>query len=106
VLLVGIANQLIGADRVRAWEIVGEVVKEANRFDGYTGENTLTFPLMTGNSITTINIGGENFSISKVFRALAKDDLYRAVDTAKSFKYDAPRSAVTLAIATSILEKK
>jgi len=95
VLLVGIANQLIGADRVRAWEIVGEVVKEANRFDDYTGENTLTFPLMTGNSITTISIGGENFSIAKVFRALAKDDLYRAVDVAKSFKYDAPRSAAT-----------
>ena len=42
------------------------------------------------------SICGENFSI-------AKDDLYRAVDAAKSFKYDAP---VTLAIATSILEKK
>jgi len=106
VLLVGIANQLIGVDRVRAWEIIGEVVKEANRFDGYTGENTLTFPLMTGNSITTISIGGENFSVAKIFRALAKDDLYRAVDAAKSFKYDAPRAVVTLAIATSILEKK
>ena len=106
VLLVGIANQLIAADRVRAWEIIGEVVKEANRFDGYTGENTLTFPLMTGQVVTMINIGGENFSIAKVFRALAKDDLYRAVDVAKSFKYDAPRAAVTLAIATSILEKK
>lgn len=106
VLLVGIANQLIGADRVRAWEIIGEVVKEANRFDGYTGENTLTFPLMTGTVVTMIRIGGENFSIAKVFRALAKDDLYRAVDAARSFKYDAPRAAVTLAIATSILEKK
>ena len=88
------------------WEIVGEVVKEANRFDGYTGENTITFPLMTGNSITTIDIGGQNYSVAKIFRALAKDDLYRAVDVAKSFKYDAPRAAVTLAIATSILEKK
>jgi len=106
VLLVGIANQLIGADRVRAWEIIGEVVKEANRFEDYTGENTVMFPLMTGNVVTMISIGGENYSVAKIFRALAKDDLYRAVDVAKTFKYDTPRAAVTLAIASSILEKK
>lgn len=106
VLLVGIANQLIGADRVRAWEIVGEVVKEANRFEDYTGENTLTFPLMTGNVVTMISIGGENYSLAKIFRALAKDDLYRAVDVAKTFKYDTPRAAVTLAIAGAIFENK
>ena len=106
VLLVGIANQLIGADRVRAWEIVGEAVKEANRFEDYTGENTLTFPLMTGNVVTMISIGGENYSLAKIFRALAKDDLYRAVDVAKTFKYDTPRAAVTLAIAGAILENK
>jgi hypothetical protein len=105
ILFVGIANQFVEVDRVRAWEIIGEAVKEANRFDGFNGENTVTFPLMTGSSVRFLSIGGENYSLANVFRALAKDDLYRAVDVAKSFKYDAPRATVTLAIASSILRK-
>ena len=104
VLLVGIANQFVGVDQVRAWEIIGEVVKEANRFEGFTGAHTIAFPLMTSSNVKFINIGGENFSLTNVFRALAKDDLYRAVDVAKSFKYDAPRATVTLAIASQILK--
>jgi hypothetical protein len=105
VLLVGIANQFMSVDRVRAWEIMGEVVKESNRFEGFTGANAIHFPLMTGSGVKFLNIGGENFSLTNVFRALAKDDLYRAVDLAKSFKYDAPRATVTLAIASSILSR-
>ena len=105
VLLVGIANQFMGVDSVRAWEIIGEVVKESNRFDGFTGANTLHFPLMTPGGVRFLAVGGENFSLTNVFRALAKDDLYRAVDLAKTFKYDAPRATVTLAIASSILTR-
>jgi hypothetical protein len=105
VLLVGIANQLVTVDRVRAWEIMGEVVKEANRVEDFNGENTVTFPLMTGSGVRFLRIGGENFSLTSVFRALAKDDLYRAVDLAKSLKYEAPRATVTLAIASSILKQ-
>ena len=104
-LLVGIANQLVTVDRVRAWEIMGDVVKEANRLESFNGENTVTFPLMTGSGVRFLSIGGENFSLTNVFGALAKDDLYRAIDLAKSFKYDAPRATVTLALARSILDR-
>lgn len=104
-LLVGVASLLIAADRVRAWEIIDEAGKEANRLEGFTGENAITFPLMTRSSVKFISIGGEDFSLSNAFRLLAKDDLYRALDLAKSFKYDAPRATATLAIASSILEK-
>ena len=104
-LLVGIANQLVEVDRVRAWEIIGEVVKEANRLEGFNGESTIHFPMMTGSGVRFQTIGGENFNLANVFRALAKDDLYRAVDVAKSFKYEAPRATVTLAIASSILDR-
>jgi len=105
VLLVGIANQLMTVDRVRAWEIIGEVVKEANRVEEFTGENVLRSALMTGGTVRFQRIGGENFSLANVFRALAKDDLYRAVEVAKSLKYEAPRATVTLAIASSILDR-
>ena len=90
---------------MRAWEIVGEAVKEANRLEEFTGENTIHFQMMTGSGVRFQTIGGENFSLANVFRALAKDDLYRAVEVAKSFKYEAPRATVTLAIASSILDR-
>lgn len=104
-LLVGIANHLMAVDRVRAWEIIGDAVKEANRLEGFTGEDTVHFPLMTASGVRFQRIGGENFSLANVFRALAKDDLYRAVDVAKGFKYDAARAMVTLAIASSVLDR-
>lgn len=104
-LLIGIANQLIAVDRVRAWEVIGEAVKEANRIEGFTGENAIHSSILTGSGVKFQTIGGENFSLTNVFRALAKDDLYRAIELAKSFKYEAPRATVTLAIASSILDK-
>ena len=90
---------------MRGWEIVGEAVKETNRLEGFNGENTINFPLMTGSGVRFQTIGGENFSLANVFRALAKDDLYRAIELGKSFKYEAPRATVTLAIASSILDR-
>ncbi len=105
-LLTGISNQMIRADRIRAWEIMAEAVKAANVSEEFTGENILNFWLTTRSGMKMINVGGENYSLTKIFRALAKDDLYRALDLAKSFKYDAPRAAVTLAIASSILQKE
>ena len=105
-LLIGIAHQLAAADRVRAWEILQEAVKEANRFEDFTGKNVITFPLMTRSSVRFIKIGGENLSLSNVFTLLARHDLHRAIDLAKTFKYDAPRASATLAIARSLLEKQ
>lgn len=104
-LLVGIANQLVPVDRVRAWEIIGEAVKEANRREEFTGEDTIYFPMMTDSGVRFLSIGGKNFSLANVFRVLAKDDLYRAIEVAKSLKYEAPRATVTLAIASSILDR-
>ncbi|HSL54518.1 MAG TPA: hypothetical protein VK868_08990, partial [Pyrinomonadaceae bacterium] len=105
VLLVGIANHLLTVDRARAWEIIGEVVKEANRVEEFTGEDMVRFSLMAGGSVRFQRIGGDNFNLANVFRALAKDDLYRAVEVAKSFKHEAPRATVTLAIASAILKQ-
>lgn len=81
-------------------------MKEANRLEDFTGKEVITFPLMTRSSTKFIYIGGEHFSLSNIFSTLAKDDLYRTVDLAKSFKYDAPRASATLAIARSILEQQ
>jgi hypothetical protein len=105
--LIAVATQFVTADRVRAWEIMGEAVKAANGADKFTGENVqLRFSLLatrSGVKITSVN--AEDFGLSGVLRSLTKDDLYRSIDLAKSFKNDAPRATAILAIANAMLKK-
>ncbi len=107
VLLIGVATQFVTADRVRAWEIISEVVKAANSTEKFTGERSeLTFLMMaTKSGVKFTRIGGKDFGLSEMLRSLTKVDLYRSVDLAKSFKNDAPRAVATLAIASAVLEK-
>ncbi len=105
-LLIGVATQFVTADRVRAWEIMGEAVKSANSAERFTGENVqLHFPLMTKSGLKITSIGGEEFGLSGVLRSLTRDDLYRSVELAKSFKNEAPRATAMLAVARAVLEK-
>lgn len=106
VLLVGIAMQLSNTDRSRVWEIMSHAAKAANASADFNGENSIRFSLPTRSGIKTISIGGENFSLFRVFQMLAKDDVYRSIDLTKSFKNDAPRATSILAIASQILEKQ
>lgn len=45
-------------------------------------------------------------AVEKIFASLAKEDLYRAIDTARSFTADAPRASASLAVARAVLETK
>jgi hypothetical protein len=105
VLLVGIAMQLTTTETPRVWEIISHAVKAANGSDDFNGENWVRFSLPTGEGIKTVSIGGENFSLFRLFQFLAREDLYRSVDLAKSFKNDSPRATSILAIASAILKE-
>jgi tetratricopeptide (TPR) repeat protein len=105
-LLIGVASQIFSVDRVRAWEIMGEVVKAANNSERFNGDNVeLHFPFATKSGLRIISVGGADFGLSGALRSLAKDDLYRSIDLAKEFKNDAPRAIALLAVASSLLEK-
>jgi hypothetical protein len=105
-LLIGVATVFFAVDRVRAWEIMGEAVKAANNSEKFTGENVeLHFPFATKSGLRITSVGGAEFGLSGVLRSLAADDLYRAIDLAKSFKDDGPRAVAVLAIAGSLLRK-
>jgi hypothetical protein len=105
--LIGIATQFASVDRVRAWEILDEAVKSANATEKFTGDSgQLHFSmLMTTSGVKISSVAAEDFSLAGVLRSLAKDDLYRSISLAKSFKEDAPRATAILAIAKSILER-
>ena len=94
-------------DRVRAWEILGEVVKAANGAEDYTGEDSrISSRLQTKFMVLTTNSTADDFDLLAVFRHLAPADLLRAVQLAKTFNGEAPRAVATLAIARSVLEKR
>lgn len=105
VLLVGIVVQLNTLDSSRAWEVVSQAVKAANAAEDFDGENWIQFSMPTKRSFKAIAIGGESYSLSRLFQLLAKDDLHRSFDFTKSFKNDATRAASILGIASTVLSE-
>ena len=94
-------------DRVRAWEVLGEVIKAANAAEGYTGEDSRISARLQTKFMTVITNGSaEDFDLLSAFRHLARADLFRAIQLAKTFTGEAPRAVATLAIARSVLEKR
>jgi len=94
-------------DRVRAWETLGEVVKAANGAEGYTGEDSrISSVLQTKFMVVMNQSNAADFDLIAVFRHLARADLMRAIQLAKTFTGEAPRAVATLAIARSVLEKR
>lgn len=106
--LIAVATSFVTIDQVRAWEMLGEAVKAANSADNFTGESEqLTFGLlMTRSGVKSINIRATDFSLPGLFHALAKIDLNRTADLAKSFKNPAPRATAILSVAGAVLNKK
>lgn len=105
--LVAVATRLFAIDRGRAWEMMAEVVKASNATEGFTGEDgrlMSSFESKVSTSISSWTV--ETFDLVGIFRLLAKDDLSRAVELAKSFTTEAPRAAATIAIARSVLDEK
>jgi hypothetical protein len=105
VLLVGIVMQLTTTESSRAWETISQAAKAANASEDFNGENWIHFSMPTRRSFKAIEIGGESFSLFRLFQLLAKDDLYRSFDLTKSFKNEAPRAASILGIASTVLSE-
>jgi hypothetical protein len=105
--LTAVAANLADLDLVRAWETLSEVVKAANAAEAFTGEDShISSRLQTPMMVVMSNSTAEDFDLLAVFRELARADLLRAVQVAKTFTGEAPRAVATLAISRSILEKR
>jgi hypothetical protein len=105
--LVAVVTGFVEADRSRAWELVAEAIKAGNSADGFTGDDArMTTTLHFKNGVIMKNSNVTDFDLRGVFRALAKDDLYRAIEIAKNFTGEATRANATLAIARAVLEEK
>lgn len=105
--LTAVATHFAELDLVRAWETLGEVIKAGNAADGFTGEDTrISSKLQTPMMTVVNNSTAFEFDLVAAFRPLARADMLRAVQLAKTFTGEAPRAVATLAIAQSFLEKR
>ena len=102
----GVATQFLKADIIRSWEVANEAVKAANAAEEISGETSgLSVALITSSGLKMIELDSSVLNLSVLFSSLAKQDLTRASDLAKSFKYEAPRAAATLTVASAAMAK-
>jgi hypothetical protein len=105
--LVAIATQLYELDRPRTWEVMLEVVKAANAAKEYTGEDgRINTRFQTKNMTMASSSSAQSFDLTDIFTKLAREELQRAADLARTFEGEAPRSFATLAVARSVLDNK
>jgi hypothetical protein len=105
--LTAVAAGFVELDPVRSWETLSEVVKAANAAESFTGEDSrLSSRLQTSDMVVIENATADDFDLLAAFRSLARVDLFRAIQIAKTFTGEAPRAVATLAIARSVLEKR
>lgn len=106
---INIANQFLQIDHTRAWEVMNKTVRSANNADEFTGDD-IRMPsgsmIATRNGTRFVRLPEADFNFSRVLRELAHDDLFRSLELAKSFKYEAARAYATLAIARAVLDKR
>jgi hypothetical protein len=105
--LVAIATQLIEIDRARTWEVMLDVVKAANAAKEYTGEDgRMSTTFQTKNMTMRSSTGAQSFDLTDIFTKLAREELQRAADLARTFDGEAPRAFATLAVARAVLDQK
>ncbi|HKO97994.1 MAG TPA: hypothetical protein VJU86_13435 [Pyrinomonadaceae bacterium] len=106
--LIAIVTQFQKFDKARAWGMMDEVIKSANQYSAFTGEDgelTLRVAFKGGGAMTN-NFRVENYDLNGLFTSLAQDDFNRAVDLPKGFTGESPRAISVLAIARTVLDKK
>jgi len=106
--LINVANQFIAIDRARVWELLNKTIRFANATEEFAGDD-IQMPkssmVVEKNGARFTKLPDSDFNFARVLRALAEDDLFRAIEVAKNFKYDGPRAYATLAIAKAVLDK-
>lgn len=105
--LVAVANAYLTVDRPRAWEMMLEVAKASKSVEGFSGEDgrlMLRMQTKTQTSLRTNTV--DDFNLAGVFRALAQENADQAVELARSFEREAPRSTALIAVARTLLGDK
>jgi len=104
--LFAIANAFRVVEPARVSEATFDAVKAANSAEGFVGEGgMITQTIATKKVTSVIPQDVPDFDIAEIFSALANDDYENAVQLARGFQGEAPRTNATIAIARSVLNR-
>jgi hypothetical protein len=105
--LLAVANAFLDINRGRAWEMMLEIAKAANSAEGFNGEDgRLTMQMHSKNMTSIWTSGVDDFNLLGVFRALSQENATQAIEIARSFEREAPRSTALIAVARALLADK
>jgi hypothetical protein len=92
----------------RAWETVSDAVKAANSTEGFKGEGGVLIQTISHKSqiLGRKFEGAPDFNLQGIFGKLANDDYDRAVQLARGFQGESPRTNATIAVARAVLDEK
>jgi hypothetical protein len=105
--LLALVAQFSKWDKARGWQLLSEMVKSANPIKDFTGENGHTSLLLEGKfsiQMSTELVGPTE--LSTLFASLSEDNFYQAMDAARTFVGDAPRTTVLISVARAVFAKK
>ena len=102
--LIALLRQFSLLDRTRTWELLSETIKTINSVPDFTAERGHASLRLEGKF--SISFGVElatSEDLTEVFRQLAEQSFYQALDVSKSFRADAPRALATIAVVRTVL---
>jgi hypothetical protein len=102
--LIAVANAFLDIDRGRAWEMMLEIAKAANSAEGFSGEDGRLIIRLQSKNMTSIRTSTvDEFNLPGVFRMLSQENATQAIEIARSFEREAPRSTALIAVARALL---
>ena len=104
-LAVADAQRLV--EPSRAWDAVAGAVEAANSAEGFTGEDGLIASHVNSKGrIMRRTDSAPDFDVAGVFGEAAGADLERAIQLARGFKGEAPRTSAVIAVARAVLAER
>jgi hypothetical protein len=105
--LLAVANAQRLVEPSRAWDAIADAVEAANSADGFTGEDGLiASDVNSKGRIMMKTDSAPDFDVAGVFGEAAGSDLERAIQLARGFKGEAPRTSAVIAVARAVLGER
>lgn len=102
--LLAVATRFAKLDQTRAWEVASEAVKAVNAATDFDNETTMMTSVASAESVMFTSFNADEMSLTPLFAQLAREDLNRAIELARSLTGEAPRAEALLSIARAELE--
>lgn len=105
--LLAVANAQRLVEPSRAWDAVADAIEAANSAEGFTGEDGLIASNVNSKGrLMKRTDSAPDFDVAGVFGEAAEADLERAIQLARGFKGEAPRTSAVIAVARAVLAEK